>query len=63
MILVKMVEGKKIFTIQNIVRNYMEDGMIMDFAYLIVLVFDLIGDAGIFRLIILLKLPECFHRI
>jgi hypothetical protein len=35
----------------------MEDGMAMDFAYLVVMIVDLIGDAGVFRLIILLKLP------
>lgn len=63
MLVVKMVDGKKIYTIQAICKHYMEDGMLMDFAYLVVLVVDLIDDAGVFRLIILLKLPECFGRI
>lgn len=58
MILVKMVDGKKIYTIRSIFRHYLEEGMLMDFAYLVVLIVDLIvGDAGAFRLIILLKLP------
>ena len=56
----QMVDGKKIFTIQGIFKHYMEEGMAMDFAYLVVLIVDLISDAGVFRLIILLKLPECF---
>lgn len=60
---VKMVDGKKLLIIGNIVKNYFDDGMLMDLAYLIVLAYDLIGDAGWFRLIILLKLPECFVRI
>ncbi len=60
MLFVKMVDGKKIYAIHSIFKNYLEEGMLMDFAYLIVLTVDLIGDAGAFRLIILLKLPECF---
>jgi hypothetical protein len=63
MIFVKMVDGKKIFTIQGIFKHYMEEGMLMDFAYLIVLIVELTNNAGIFRLIILLKLPECFERV
>jgi hypothetical protein len=57
MIFVKMVDGKKIYTIQAIFKHYLEEGMTMDFAYLIVLIVDLVSDAGVFRLIILLKLP------
>jgi hypothetical protein len=58
MIFVKMVDGKKIYSLQNIFKHYLNDGgMVMDFAYLIVLIVDLISDAGPFRLIILLKLP------
>jgi len=57
MIFVKMVDGKKIYTIQAIFKHYLEEGMAMDFAYLIVLIVDLVNDAGVFRLIILLKLP------
>lgn len=57
MIFVKMVDGKKIFTIQGILKHYMEEGMLMDSAYLIVLIVELTNNAGIFRLIILLKLP------
>ena len=63
MIFVKMVDGKKIYTINAIFKNYLEEGMLMDFAYLVVLTVDLISDAGAFRLIILLKLPECFQRV
>jgi hypothetical protein len=57
MVVVKMVDGKKIYPIRLIFKNYFEEGMFMDFAYLVVLIIDIIGDSGWFRLIILLKLP------
>ena len=57
LIVVKMIDGKKLSTIGSIAKNYIGDGMAMDFAYLVVLAVDLIADAGWFRLIILLKLP------
>lgn len=61
MFFVKMVDGKKIYSVQNIFKYYFHyGGMPMDFAYLIVLIVDLFSDAGPLRLIILLKLPECF---
>lgn len=57
MVMVRMVEGKKLITIGAIFKDYCQDGMLMDFAYLVVLVVDLVADAAWFRLIILLKLP------
>jgi len=57
MVVIKLVDGKKLMTIGEIAKNYTEDGMLMDIAYLIILIIDLMADAGWFRLIILLKLP------
>lgn len=37
-IVVKTVEGKKIDKITQIITNYLSDGFIIDFAYLIVLI-------------------------
>jgi hypothetical protein len=62
-IVVKQVEGKKIYKIETLISNYLQDGLIIDLAYLIVLIGGMVGDFHIFRLIILLKLPECFQRI
>jgi hypothetical protein len=43
--------------------NYLIDGLIIDLAYLVILFIDLGSDSGVIKLIILLKLPECFSRI
>jgi hypothetical protein len=49
--------------VQAIVITYFHDGLCIDLAYLVVLIGGLIGDLYYLRLIILLKLPECFQRI
>ena len=56
MSIVKMVDAKKIIKIKGIFIDYLQNGMIIDFAYLIVLLVDILSHAGYFRLIILLKL-------
>jgi hypothetical protein len=58
-----MVEGKKITILKEIIYNYMIDGLLIDLAYLVILIIDLWSDSGVIKLIILFKLPECFSRI
>jgi hypothetical protein len=55
-----MVEGKKVDKIQEIFYDYLGDGFLIDFAYLVILVTGFFYNVDKFRLIILLKLPECF---
>lgn len=43
--------------------NYLMDGLIIDIIYLIILIVDIVSDAGITRVFIVLKLPEFFSRI
>lgn len=58
-----MIEGKKIDKITQIITNYLSDGFFIDFAYLTILITSFFCEVGNLRLIILLKLPECFERI
>jgi len=58
-----MIEGKKVYKVKQIVSNYLSDGLIIDFAYLVILIASFFCNVGNLRLIILLKLPECFERI
>lgn len=60
---VKMIEGKKVDKVTHIISNYLSDGLVIDFAYLLILFTGFFHDVGNFRLFILLKLPECFERI
>mgnify|MGYP000968294739 CR=1 FL=1 len=58
-----MVEGKKLDKVTQIIGNYLYDGFFIDFAYLLILITSFFVNVGNMRLIILLKLPECFERI
>jgi hypothetical protein len=52
-----MVEGKKVDKITQIIAHYVSDGLVIDFAYLIILIVSFFDDVGNLRLIILLKVP------
>ncbi len=57
---VKVVAGKKLYMLKEILQNYLSESLLIDFSMIVILIVDIFNDDQIlnfFKLIIILKIP------